>query len=114
MGYKYSPLNFEDLEVKFIQLLSGEFNDDIQIIFFHVSFRESHSPLVPAIGMEVLNKTLRDGWQAVDTLEGRAIFSHNKEQTSWPHLDVGSKYSTRVVCQKAHTSEIQFEARSYA
>lgn len=113
--YQYRPLDFEKHEIRLLKLLPGEFNDEIRVVIFHKSLSEPVIDEPAPDWWEKLKKTLPDGWQAYETVEGRVIFTTtDRTRTSWSHPDPKAEWSLEDGYRiKTPTSEVDFEALSY-
>jgi len=116
-GSTVSYINFEDLEeysyfvltdptyrIRLVELLPGNFSDDIR-------GRIHHSVLVPPdseddgrFSLSELQKTIPEGWQVYQTIDGRFLFRYVEEAgwlNSWDHPDPDvdrSKYQVPDIC----------------
>jgi len=113
--YQYRPLDFENHDVRLLKLLPGEFNDEIRVVVFHKSLPEPVIPEPAPDYWEKLKKTLPDGWQAYETVEGRVIFTTtDRERTSWTHPDPKAGFTLEDGYHiRAPNAGVPFEALSY-
>ena len=113
--YQYRPLDFENHDIRLLKLLPGEFNDEIRVVVYHRSLPEPviHEPAPDY--WDKLKKTLPDGWQAYETVEGRVIFTTtSRDRTSWSHPDPKAGFSLEDGYRiKAPDAGVPFEALSY-
>lgn len=88
--YKYLPLVNNSTNIRVLNLLPGDKNDDLQLQFLLTTLPNSR-PYKQDIrtSLEVTRKSLPNAWVVREALDGRLIF-HNKEtdETSWAHPDV--------------------------
>jgi hypothetical protein len=113
--YQYRPLDFENHDIRLLKVLPGEFNDAIRVVVYHKSLPEPVIKEPAPDYWEKLKKTLPDGWQAYETVEGRVIFTTtDRERTSWEHPDPKADWSLEDGYRiKAPEAGVPFEALSY-
>ena len=86
--YGYKPLNVGANEIRILNLLPGDFDDDIRLTI-------SHSPLIipedapsQRMSLSELQESLPHGWTIHENFEGRYIFENeSNDEVSWTHPD---------------------------
>lgn len=124
-SYEYRNVDVFGGETRLVTLLPGKWDDDIRIAFSHVLLPLSvQQPLNNAQhDLAKIQRTLRQGWIASETIDGRLIFYkiniiRNDKRSSWTHP---FKKPNRAVLDPPHLHPVRrappevptFEALSY-
>jgi hypothetical protein len=87
--YQYENLSLTAQEIRLLQLLPGDFDDEIRFTIYNVPMVEPKlNPRPKRMSLEKLQETVPRGWTAMETLQGRYVFlrdNTNSEHTSWKH-----------------------------
>jgi hypothetical protein len=87
--YQYEKLSLTVQEIQLLQLLPGDFDDEIRFTIYNVPMVEPKlNPRPKRMSLEKLQETVPRGWTAMETLQGRYVFlrdNTNSEHTSWKH-----------------------------
>ena len=83
--YQYSPLADPLRDIRLIELLPGEFEEEICIKIFHVPMCEAAKLADNRLALAQLREVLPEPWLVRATVEGRYIFEnpHNLGRGSW-------------------------------
>lgn len=89
--FRYSRLDVAQQEIRLITLLPGSFDDDIHFRLWHTPLRPvTQRPELCRISPAELQRTLPNGWTAVETsqYQYRYLFEEDEtSETSWEHPD---------------------------
>jgi hypothetical protein len=87
--YQYEKLSLTTQEIRLLQLLPGDFDDEIRFTIYNVPMvKPKLNTRSKRISLEKLQETVPRGWTAMETLQGRYVFLRddtNSEHTSWKH-----------------------------
>jgi hypothetical protein len=83
--YQYQPLADPLRDIRLIELLPGEFGDEIRIKIFHAPMTEAVNPEDNRLPLAQLRELLPEPWLVHETVEGRYIFEnpHKLGRGSW-------------------------------
>ncbi|KFY19113.1 hypothetical protein V493_08137 [Pseudogymnoascus sp. VKM F-4281 (FW-2241)] len=122
-SYEYNPLDIERGEIRLVNLLPGEFDDDIHISLHHavLNIPDDGSYETESPNLETLRKTLPLDWKVDLTSEGRALFFRPEGQdriqwrTQWTHPDPSHEQDFEMLWQRRSllSDQPEFEALSY-
>lgn len=121
--YKYSSLVGQEIRV--LDLLPGEGDEEVRIRIRHCPLREPPSKEDPRMSLNTLRETLPQGWHAYETIDSRYLFlqrnleTHDWTNSTWRHPDAAydaSKYEQVSVAGEYEEEDMErtkFEAISY-
>jgi hypothetical protein len=111
-GYCYSPLANPTDDIRVLELLPGDFDDDVRIRIHH----HTVTPPAPADdgrwSLAEIRDTVPDGWAVVENPEGRYLFASGKTMT-WEHPVAGVDRAQYELPDTPPRGEPAFEALSY-
>jgi hypothetical protein len=88
--YVYSKLDDANCEIRLVTLLpSPNFEDPIRITISHVLLDPPSYTPKPPVDEKAIKRELPEGWEAVETLEGRVLYQYFDDKdirrTTWTH-----------------------------
>ncbi|KAL9072262.1 MAG: hypothetical protein Q9157_005172 [Trypethelium eluteriae] len=118
--YHHSPLPDPTSCVRLIDLLPGNFNDEIQLLIFQVPLKEYDIRQGTVLSLDELKDTLPLGWVAKKTVEGRYLFKpKNTKRWQWAHPNPSFDEAQYVIPEFRNSQSallqpwLEYEALSY-
>jgi len=112
--YQYTQLAYQDVDIRLLTLLPGNFDDDLKITVSHVPLVKRRDIPLPGISLEELRRTLPPGWQVEETLEGRYAFVNvSMRAISWQHPSPGIPPERYELRRSNACFEPRYEALTY-
>ena len=114
-SYQYSNLSDENVDIRLLELLLGQFDDEIRVKIFHLPLVKRPEPSLPKLSLAELKATLPSKWGAFETVEGRFYIKHKETiRTSWIHPDHQVQLSSYGTVDEAGPCfSPQYEVLSY-
>ncbi|KAJ8119345.1 hypothetical protein ONZ43_g3688 [Nemania bipapillata] len=114
--YEYSPLE-DETSIRVVTILPGEFGDPLRVDIEHKSLVTPEVPKSTRLSVKEIRRTVPEGWDAYETLEGRILFENWEiRSTTWlhPDPDVDHALYDPIPDGEANLSVPIYEALSYA
>jgi hypothetical protein len=111
-SFKYKRLASPGSEIRLIELLPGNFNDDIHARIFTAQLSEAGKSVDSRLCLKDLEKTLPNGWEVDETIDGRFIF-YDGRSCQWDHPVAGFEPIKYQLSDGDDRFEPEYEALSY-
>jgi hypothetical protein len=110
----YSPLRDPERDIRLVELLPGECEDDIRVNIHQATLSAPAKKETPRMSVTQVQQTLPPGWRVTETNIGKYIFdTYDDGCTQWTHPDPNFDHY-KYALGPENITEPKFEAISYA